>query len=209
MERRLKEESDRTAHYLSINTLPALHATQVDVLLASHLQDILQMPGSGLVAMVDHDRIPDLSRMYALFCLVADSHGEHGKTALRLALRKDIEDRGKAVNEAAMAEPEAGPSNSGQQEDGDDTKGKGKAKAPTASGALSSALRWVQDVLDLKDKFDLILNKAFASDMLVQMSINEVGHIDRMEIDQSRRSNLSSTPIRERQNSCRFTLMNI
>jgi cullin 3 len=129
------------------------------------------MPGSGLVAMLDADRIPDLRRLYTLFCKVPE---EKGKTAFRIALRADIEDRGKTVNDAAVAEPESGPSNAGQQEDADDPKGKGKAKATTASGALSSALRWVQDVLDLKDKFDRTLNDAFAADNTVQMSINEV-----------------------------------
>lgn len=66
-------------------------------------------------------------------------------------------------------------------------KGKGKAAggpagsnstssstSTTAGLALSQALRWVQDVLDLKDKFDRILDRAFAGDKGVQTSINEV-----------------------------------
>lgn len=120
--------------------------------------------------MIDADRISDLSRLYTLFCRVPE---EKGKTTLRLALRKDIEDRGKAVNDAAAVESEAGPSTA-VTEEVDDPTGKGKAKAVTASGQLSSALRWVQDVLDLKDKFDATLSQAFGSDMSVQMSINEV-----------------------------------
>jgi cullin 3 len=130
------------------------------------------MPGSGLVSMLDADRIPDLRRLYTLFLRVPE---DEGKNALRLALRSDIEDRGKAVNEGAAAEPEAGPSNAGQEE-GDDPKGKGKAKPTSASGALTSALRWVQDVLDLKDKFDRTLDEAFAGDKSVQSAINEVSH---------------------------------
>ncbi len=143
------------------------------------------MPGSGLVTMLDSDRIPDLRRIYALFLRVPDSLG---KNALRLALRMDIEERGKAINESANSDPEAGPSAVPTQDgepnmdlDGDaDSKGKGKVKAVSpgnAATALTSALRWVQEVLELKDKFDRILDQAFGGDKTVQTSINEVSEI--------------------------------
>lgn len=124
--------------------------------------------------MVDQDRSVDLGRLYALFLKVPN---DAGKDALRFAMRSDIEDRGKAINDAAN-EPEPGPSTGGDQPGMDvdgDIKGKGKAK-PTSpqSAALSSALRWVQDVLDLKDKFDRILDGSFGGDKAVQSSINLV-----------------------------------
>jgi cullin 3 len=121
--------------------------------------------------MVDHDRTSDLSRMYNLFLRVPS---ELGKDALRFALRADVEDRGKAINDSAN-EPEPGPSAGVDQDMEGDVKGKGKAKpTSTPSAALSSALRWVQDVLDLKDKFDKILDDAFGGDKSVQTSINLV-----------------------------------
>ena len=150
------------------------------------------MPGSGLVSMIDTDRVGDLQRMYVLFNRVPENVG---RDALRMALRMDIEDRGKAINQAAVDQPEAGRSGAargpvsgnrgGDDRPGmdvdteDDPKGKGKAKAPIAptvtGGTLASALRWVQDVLDLKDKFDRMLDQAFGGDKSVQTSINEVG----------------------------------
>jgi cullin 3 len=60
------------------------------------------------------------------------------------------------------------------QDPADDPKGKGKAKVSSASGALASALRWVQDTLDLKDQFDRLLQDAFGDDLAMQGSINEV-----------------------------------
>lgn len=124
--------------------------------------------------MVDQDRAGDLSRLYTLLLKVPQ---DAGKDALRFALRSDVEDRGKAINDAAN-EPESGPSTNGDQagmEVDGDAKGKGKARpASTASAALTSALRWVQDVLDLKDKFDRLLDDAFAGDKAVQSSINHV-----------------------------------
>lgn len=176
MERRIAEENERCAIYLSNSTHPALHSMVVANLLTPHLKTILGMPGSGLVSMLDSDRIADLRRLYLIFLQVPDYQG---RLELRLALRTDIEDRGREINTGSTAAlPEAGPSQSGEpgmDVDGEDTKGKGKARASAAplSSALSSALRWVQDVLALKDKFDRILDDAFAGDKVMQASINE------------------------------------
>jgi cullin 3 len=172
VEKRLAEESDRTAHYLSTLTHTELQELLVRELLTPHLDAILHMAGSGLVNMVDHDRMSDLARMYSLFLRVPD---EVGKDRLRFVLRADVEDRGKAINDSAN-EPEAGPSAVGGEVDMEgDVKGKGKGKpTTTTSAALSAALRWVQDVLDLKDKFDKILDQAFGGDKAVQTSINLV-----------------------------------
>jgi cullin 3 len=153
-------------------THTALQDLLVDKLLTPHLQSILEMPGSGLVSMIDTDRKQDLRRLYNLFLRVPQNIG---KNALRLALRSDVEERGKAINESAV-EGEAGPSvaaTAGMDVDGEgdgegEGKGKGKAKAAGGAGAaLSAALRWVQDVLDLKDKFDNVLDEAFVGDKAV------------------------------------------
>lgn len=128
------------------------------------------MPGTGLAPMLDADRIADLRRLYVLFLRVPD---DAGRLALRLALRGDIEERGKEINEGTKDEP--GPSQNGEpgMDVDEDVKGKGKAKATGGATALASALRWVQDVLDLKDKFDRVLDQAFSGDKSVQMAINE------------------------------------
>lgn len=169
VERRLSQEHDRTAHYLSTNTSTPLQALLVEHLLTPHLQAIMRMPGTGLVAMLDGDRMADLRRLYTLFLRVPD---DSGKEALRLALRDSVETRGKAINESALA---AAAPPADDEDEKMDTKGKAKAKAPSSgSTALSQALRWVQDVLDLKDKFDAILDQAFNGDKQVQASINEV-----------------------------------
>lgn len=57
---------------------------------------------------------------------------------------------------------------------------KGKAKAVTAPAGgtakktLDAALKWVQDVLDLKDTFDRILKSCFRDDKGIQTAMNEV-----------------------------------
>lgn len=173
VERRLAEEQDRATHYLSSLTAKPLQDLLVENLLTIHLQTILRMPGTGLVSMLDADRIDDLRRMYTLFMRVPD---QVGKDALRIALRESVDARGKAINDgAASTSADGAPGVDGDEEDDPKGKGKAKAKPPSAQAtALAQALRWVQDVLDLKDKFDVILDSAFGGDKQVQASINEV-----------------------------------
>ena len=124
--------------------------------------------------MIDNDRLEDLARMYRLFFRVAAGPG-----CLRKSLRETIIRRGKDINEAGATT--GGDGGDSQDEDMAEpsAKAKGKAKArppPTAaSQTLALALKWVQDVLDLKDKFDKIWSKAFHSDRDLESSINEVG----------------------------------
>ncbi|KAL1410816.1 hypothetical protein Q8F55_001759 [Vanrija albida] len=173
VETRFAEEANRTANYLSSFTWKQLDGLLVGSLLTPHLQAIMKMPGSGLGAMLEANRYDDLHRLYTLFLRVPD---DAGKDALRLALRESVESYGKAINDgASRVDQDAGPSTGGMdEEEKPDPKGKGKAKAPTAAAsALSQGLRWVQDVHDLKDKFDAILEEAFGGDKQIQASINE------------------------------------
>ena len=128
VERRMIEEADRTAHYLSTFTQTPLQELLVDQLLTPHLPAILEAPGTGLTSMIDTDKVSDLRRMYTLFARVPENVG---RDALRLAVRMDIEERGKAVNQGAI---DPGPSGvttpaDGMEVEGDDPKGKGKRKA--------------------------------------------------------------------------------
>ncbi len=128
----------------------------------------MNMPNSGLDAMVDSDRLEDLSRLYRLFIMVPT-----GLPALKKALRDSVIRRGQELNiSSALAEGV-----DLAEDEPDDIKGKGKAKArPANSGAqtLQLALKWVEDVLALKDKCDGIWMKAFQSDREVESGLNEV-----------------------------------
>lgn len=176
-ERRLEEEASRTSHYLSNQTSASLQKILQDHLITAHLQAILIMPGSGLLSMVDGDKVDDLSRLYRLFILVPT-----GLKELRQHLKDDVRRRGKKINEAVLSPAAApGPAEEAGAKEGEPgagpSKGKGKGKEGAASGAvgaLQTALRWVQEVLDLKDKLDLILQNGFANDKKIQTSINEV-----------------------------------
>ncbi|CDZ97609.1 Cullins [Phaffia rhodozyma] len=179
VERRFEEESSRAQHYLSNNTSPPLQKILEDHLLHAHLRSIINMPGSGLVFMLDGDRLDDIGRMYTLFSRVPT-----GLKEIRKALKENVRERGEKINQGIMVT--TGPSTevAGNQPEevaegdkGENEKEKSKAKSAGAGGgaaaALQAALRWVQEVLDLKDKFDKVLDGAFAGDIGVQTSINE------------------------------------
>lgn len=139
--------------------------------------------------MIDKERLDDLGRMFRLCALVPNGNG---LSVLRKALKESILRRGKEVNSSdsgAAADQEA------EDEGDDDATGKGKGKAketskdkerpkrkpkPTAppGGAMTrtaeSAIQWVQNVLDLKDRFDKLLKDCFDNDIAIQSTLNEV-----------------------------------
>jgi cullin 3 len=175
-EARLSAEDDRAAHYLSSLTAPSLRQILYDELLTPHLLTVLNMPASGLDVMIDHEKTVDLARLYRLFGLVPT-----GPKTLKRALKTSIAARGKLINEAGLAEEAAMPVKVEATEasaEGDSGKGKQKAKAPVAAGAgaqtLKLALKWVEDVLSLKDKFDAVLRRSFDGDRDLESGINEV-----------------------------------
>ncbi|PSR75595.1 hypothetical protein PHLCEN_2v9075 [Hermanssonia centrifuga] len=167
VESRFDSEDSRTNHYLSSHTTHPLRKILERNLLTPHLWTIMNMPNSGLDAMVDSDRLEDLSRLYRLFIMVPT-----GLPALKKALRDSVIRRGQELNiSSALAEGV-----DLVEDEPDDIKGKGKAKArPANSGAqtLQLALKWVEDVLALKDKCDGIWMKAFQSDREVESGLNE------------------------------------
>lgn len=131
------------------------------------------MPNSGLDAMIDSDRMDDLARLYRLFTKVSA-----GLPCMRKSLRETVIRRGKEINESSSSVGGEGADSGEDDAMEGSAKGKGKAKAQpppnAASQTLSLALKWVQDVLDLKDKFDKIWSKAFQSDRDLESSLNEV-----------------------------------
>lgn len=135
-----------------------------------HLQTLIDMDSSGLESMVDHDKLEDLSRLYLLYSLVLE-----GVPVLRQSLKTSVQRRGMDLNTSSMEGRELGD---GDAEDDLDpsAKGKGKAKArpPTSAHGLALALRWVEGLLQLKDKFDGIWETAFQSNREIECGLNEV-----------------------------------
>jgi cullin 3 len=94
--------------------------------------------------------------MYKLFGRVGFGHDE-----MKTAISNRIRALGKAINETVLAFGSA------------NTEVTAVSAADKQTGA-TVAIRWVQEVLDLKDKFDEVLEKAFVSDKAFQTTFNGV-----------------------------------
>ncbi|KIK96146.1 hypothetical protein PAXRUDRAFT_826271 [Paxillus rubicundulus Ve08.2h10] len=174
VEARFESEKSRTHHYLYFQTGPPLRKILEQYLLTQNLSTILNMPNSGLDSMIDVHKVEDINRLYRLSTMVPI-----GLPTLRRALKDSILRRGKDINQSSV--------NSDHQEDGEmdgegagagtaQAKGKGKGKARVQGGTpqtLTVALKWVQDVLDLNDKFDRLWKEAFEMNREVEGSFHE------------------------------------
>jgi cullin 3 len=130
------------------------------------------MSNSGLDMLIDMDKFEDLARLYRLFNMVPN-----GLPCLKRTLKSSIIRRGREINhislgiETGLGENEAMVKDPGGAQK---TNDKGKARAPPASQTLTTALAWVQNLLDLKDKMDTVWKKSFDSNPKIEATINEV-----------------------------------
>ena len=66
-EQRLEEEKERVAHYLDKASEPKIREVAERELIAKHMRTIAEMEHSGIVAMIEDNKIADLGRAYELF----------------------------------------------------------------------------------------------------------------------------------------------
>ncbi|GHJ85109.1 hypothetical protein NliqN6_1511 [Naganishia liquefaciens] len=200
VEERLVEEQARCAHYLLSSTSAPLIAILDSNLLSAHLHTVLRMPETGLINMIDTMRIPDLQRIYRLY---GRANVTEGLDALMGELKKYVSTKGSAINENVAAGtsaiagtnvPSASKANTtvlSSSNKLDDVNAQGAAQkvkgthsgnnaagmpagtATSAAAAVNIALRWVQEVLDLKDTFDRVWKEAFEEDKAIQTALND------------------------------------
>lgn len=163
-QRRLTEEADRCGTTIELETLPKVCRVIERQLILSHLDEFLGMEGSGLRWMIDNDKVEDLSIVYKLISRVDDK-----KKALREVLQTRVVELGLEIERALQSTEILAVSGDG--EGGVDGE-KPKTLNPAAQQTAAS-IRWVDDVLRLKDKFDNLLSHCFQDDLLVQTSLTK------------------------------------
>lgn len=170
VEARLDSEQARTYHYLFSQTGGPLRKILERHLLTDNLSTVIGMPNSGLDVMIDLDKFDDLNRLYRLFLMVPS-----GMPTLRRSFKDSILRRGREINLASTSIETGQDMDDGDLNDAENTKGKDKGQGRAATGppTLALALKWVQTVLDLKDKFDCVWTRAFDDNREVESSLNE------------------------------------
>ncbi|KAI6102086.1 Cullin family-domain-containing protein [Pisolithus sp. B1] len=171
VEVRFQAEKSRTDHYLHSQTGTPLRKILEEHLLIDNLSTVIEMPNSGLDPMIDLDKIEDLNRLYRLFETVSP-----GLPTLRRALKASVLRRGKEINqvsactesgEATDADPDKAETETGK------VNGKAKGRVGGQPQTLILALKWVQDILELKDKFDRLEKEAFLCNREIESALHE------------------------------------
>ena len=164
--KRLEEESDRCRSTLSPLTLEKIKKVIDEELIKNYLREVINLPGSGVQYMIDNDRLDELATLYALTIRV-----DPKKEELKVAVQQRIIDLGRGINSIAANISLPVPQNEGST--GDKAEGEGKVPEKPTNQQTAAAIKWVDDILLLKDKFDLVLDKAFKSDQSLQSAFTK------------------------------------
>ncbi|KAH9845832.1 putative cullin family protein [Teratosphaeria destructans] len=172
--RRIDEEQDRCRSTLSESTAPKIQRVVEDELIRNKMKGLIEMD-TGVQSMVANDKFDEIGLVFEL-----EARVDPKKPELTKAIQKIIEEMGTNINNNAIAASQAQPqaTTAGAEEGDDDgAKDDGKAKArPTPTKAVNqqtvAALKWVEDILALKDQFDIITKRSFNSDQTVTTALN-------------------------------------
>jgi cullin 3 len=160
--RRIYEEDERCKQTLLESTGPKIQKVVEDELIQNRIHELVEME-SGVRFMIDNNRLEELNLVYDL-----NNRVDEKTTETTRAIQKRIVDMGHDINNDAVAASQAtAPAPTTDPTD----KGKGAAQEKSINQQTVAAIKWVEDVLALKDKFDQIWKIAFASDPLLQQAI--------------------------------------
>lgn len=163
-QQRLSEEVDRCGTTIEVETLPKVSAVIEQQLIVNHLSDFLALEGSGLRWMIDNDKMQDLSILYRLIARV-----DNEKTSLRDIMSKRVVELGLEIENVVK-----NTDFSLAQAEGEDGAEADKAKPLNAAAQQTAAsIKWVDDVLLLKDKFDNLLIQCFENDLVIQTALTK------------------------------------
>ena len=160
-ERRLKEEHDRCTDTISSLTETKILRTVEQHLIADNIREVMEMD-SGIRFMLDNDRFDDINLLYKLITRV-----DKDKEVLKTMTCDRLVELGRGINAGLLSGGETVTA------DGDpSTSGAAAAKADkAANNATALAIKWVNEVLGLKDKYDRIWEQAMAQDKGIQTAM--------------------------------------
>ena len=168
--KRANEEQDRCRSTLSPLTSPKIKAVVEAELIRKHIGEVIALETSGVRYMLDNDRLDELEMIYDLSARV-DSEKQELKNAVQSRVVDLGTDINKAVSNATLtARPKEVPADAEKVESG---KADSEAKAPDnpVNQQTVAAIRWVDDILQLKKKYDNLLAVSFQGDTILQTAI--------------------------------------
>jgi cullin 3 len=170
-QRRLVEESQRCDTTILEDTKDRILRVIEEELISAHLQDFLLLENNGLKWMVHNDKTGELSILYSLVLRVDTTL----KPLIGL-LQARVMDLGQHIQANLTNQAAAQRAPAVNQGDGDDDNVGEKPKAQQAGGpsALTTlAIKWVDDVLRLKTKFDNLWKECFDKNLLLNSAMSK------------------------------------
>jgi cullin 3 len=155
--RRIDEENDRCRSTLSESTTAKIQRVVEDELIRHKMKGLIEMD-SGVQHMVDNEKLLELGLVFDL-----EARVDPKKPELTAAMQKIIMEMGTNINNAAIAASTADQSGE---------KPKAAGSAAKINQQTAAALKWVEEVLNLKDRFDGIWKQAFEQDQTLQVALN-------------------------------------
>jgi cullin 3 len=159
--RRIREEEERCQQTLSQATESKIKAIVDKELIARHIQDIINMAGTGVKHMLDNERIEDLVNVYDLSARV-----DPRKLALKDAVKKRVVELGSDINKNALTAIPTPTANTADKQD----SGKAVSERPV-NQQTAAAITWVEEVLQLKAKYDRLWEQAFRKDPVMEKAL--------------------------------------
>ncbi|PKS06480.1 hypothetical protein jhhlp_007228 [Lomentospora prolificans] len=173
---RLEEESQRCRTAIHSESHDKLVQIVVDELVNKHLGEFLALD-TGLRWLVDNAKMKELSTLYSLVC-----RNETSKDQVVRVLQGHVVDLGKEIQKVLQATDFSTPAAAaqGDEDKGEDAGGVNDggsrakpAQLTAAAQQTAAAIKWVDDVLALKDKFDKIWSECFQGDLAIQTAITK------------------------------------
>jgi cullin 3 len=168
-QRRLAEEQSRCETTISLSTADKIAEVVQQELISAHLDEFLAMEGSGLMSMIDNDRLEDLAILYQLISRV-DPNTE----ALQKTIQSRVRELGLEIEQQLRKTDFSVPQTAAG--DGEEAANEPTVKAQPLNQAAqqtAAAIRWVDDVLALKDKFDNFHVNCFNEDINIQSAVTK------------------------------------
>ncbi|GJP55653.1 hypothetical protein CLOM_g14596 [Closterium sp. NIES-68] len=145
----LKREKERVSHYLHASSEGKLLEKVQHELLTQYEQQLLEKEHSGCRALLQDDKVDDLSRMYRLFCRIPK-----GLEPIATIFRQHVTDEGTALVKQA-----------------EDAASNKKAEKKDIVGAQEQA--FVRKVIELHDKYLQYVSHCFLNHSLFHKALKE------------------------------------
>jgi cullin 3 len=160
--RRIDQENDRCRSTISESTTPKIQRVVEDELIRHKMKGLIEMD-SGVQYMIDNDKFNELGLVFDL-----EARVDPTKPELTKAIQKIITEMGAEINNAALTTSQAPPAATAQ-DDGDEKQKAGNTRQ--INQQTVAALKWVEDILALKARFDNIWKTSFNSDQTISTAL--------------------------------------